>query len=97
MKDADNAAAAFTDYCLRMGEQPEKTHEEETEFYNAFLYLANYHIKKGQYDDAYSYAFKCLEFDEVRVFLFSLLSKNIKICNISFLMLMTVSQLKKLV
>lgn len=51
-----------------MDEQVEKTHEEEVEFYNAFLYLANYHIKKGQYDDAYSYAFKCIEFDEVKAF-----------------------------
>lgn len=68
VKDVDNAAVAFTDYCLRMGEQPEKTHEEEVEFYNAFLYLANYHIKKGQYDDAYSYAFKTIEFDEVMLF-----------------------------
>lgn len=73
MKDPDNAAAAFTDYCLRLDEQPEKTHQEETEFYNAFLYLANYHIKKGQYDDAYSYAFKCIEFDEVRKKTFGIL------------------------
>lgn len=66
VNDPYNAAAAFTDYCLRMDEQQEKSHEEEVEFYNAFLYLANYHIKKGQYDDAYSYAFKCIEFDEVK-------------------------------
>lgn len=65
VNDQDNAAAAFTDFCLRMDEQAEKTHEEIVEFYNAFLYLANYHIKKGQYDDAYSYAFKCIESDEV--------------------------------
>lgn len=60
-----------------MDEQPEKSHEEEVEFYNAFLYLANYHIKKGQYDDAYSYAFKCIEFDEVKLtYLLYIVLKN---------------------
>lgn len=66
MNDPDNAAAAFTDFCVRMDEQTEKSHEEEAEFYNAFQYLANYYMSRGQYDDAYAHAYKCIEYDEVR-------------------------------
>ena len=31
----------------------------------AYRYLANYHVKRGQLDDAYTAALKCTEFTEV--------------------------------
>lgn len=37
-----------------------------TEFSHAAEFLANYHMKKRQYDQACSYARKCLEFPEVK-------------------------------
>jgi len=37
-----------------------------TEFSHAAEFLANYHVKKCQYDQACSYARKCLEFPEVK-------------------------------
>ena len=37
-----------------------------TEFSHAAEFLANYHVKKRQYDQACSYARKCLEFPEVK-------------------------------
>ena len=37
-----------------------------TEFAHAAEFLANYHMKKRQYDQARSYARKCLEFPEVK-------------------------------
>lgn len=67
LNEPDNAAAAFTDYCLRVDDLKEQGHEEQVEFYSAFQYLANYHLKKGELDDAYSYAYKCLEFEEVKI------------------------------
>lgn len=66
LNEPDNAASAFTDYCLRVDNLKEQGHEEQVEFYSAFQYLANYHLKKGELDDAYSYAYKCLEFEEVK-------------------------------
>lgn len=44
-------------------------YEAETEFYKAFQYLANYHLKKGQLEVAYTYANKCIEYDEVIFFI----------------------------
>lgn len=37
-----------------------------TEFAHAAEFLANYHLKKRQFDQACSYARKCLEFPEVK-------------------------------
>lgn len=65
LNEPENAAAAFTDYCLQMDERKDRRNDEQVEFYNAFQYLANYYLKKGELDDAYSYAYKCLEYDGV--------------------------------
>ncbi|KAJ8973599.1 hypothetical protein NQ317_010036 [Molorchus minor] len=43
-----------------------KCFEEQVEFYNALQYLANYHLKKGELDDAYTYAYKCMECEETK-------------------------------
>lgn len=65
LAEIENAAAAFTEFCLREDGREQKTVEEQAEFYNALQYLANYHLKKGELDDAYTYAYKCLECEEV--------------------------------
>lgn len=65
LKEYDNAAAAFTEYCLREEDNKARFNDDQTEFYAAFQYLANYHLKKGQLDEAYSYAYKCMENDQV--------------------------------
>lgn len=59
---------AFTEYCLKEDELKSTNYEEQLDFYNAFQYLANYHLQKGNLDDAYTYAFKCLEHEEVLYF-----------------------------
>lgn len=61
----DNAAFAFTEYCLREVEQKNANSDDQIELYNAFQYLAHYHLKKGCLDDAYANAYKCLEHEEV--------------------------------
>ncbi|CAH0556433.1 unnamed protein product [Brassicogethes aeneus] len=66
LNEIDNAATAFTEYCLREDDNKEKVYEEQTEFYNALQYLANYHLKKGELDDAYTYAYKCMECEETK-------------------------------
>lgn len=63
VNEIESAAAAFTEYCLR--EEDRDKVAEQTEFYNALQYLANYHLKKGELDDAYTYAYKCMECEEV--------------------------------
>lgn len=60
----DNAAAAFTEYCLKEDDNGGGS-EDKTEVYSAYQYLANYHLKKGQLDEAFTYAYKCLENEEV--------------------------------
>ncbi|KAJ3632927.1 hypothetical protein MTP99_009908 [Tenebrio molitor] len=66
LKEFDNAAAAFTEYCLREDENRARFNEDQSEFYSAFQYLANYHLKKGQLDDAYTYAYKCMENEKTK-------------------------------
>lgn len=67
LNEYDNSAAAYTDYCLLAENQKDRPPEEQSEFYNAFQYLANYHLKKGNLDIAHVYAFKCLESEEVSI------------------------------
>ncbi|KAJ8956878.1 hypothetical protein NQ318_014295 [Aromia moschata] len=64
--ETENAAAAFTEFCLREEDRDIKCFEEQAEFYNALQYLANYHLKKGELDDAYTYAYKCMECEETK-------------------------------
>lgn len=67
--ETDNAASAFTEYCLKDDDFKDRPYEEQAEFFAALQYLANYHLKRGELDDAYIYAYKCLECDEVLFFL----------------------------
>lgn len=66
LNETENAAAAFTEYCLRDEYLEDKVYEDQTEYYNALQYLANFHLKKGSLDDAYTYAYKCLECEETK-------------------------------
>lgn len=69
--DVDNAAAAYTEFCLSES-KPTQYSGEQANLYGAYRYLANYHMKKGQIDNAYTYAYKCLEYEEVRLILLHL-------------------------
>ncbi|KAG5888417.1 hypothetical protein JTB14_016321 [Gonioctena quinquepunctata] len=66
LNETENAAAAFTEFCLREDDREMRCVEEQAEFYNALQYLANYHLKKGELDDAYTYAYKCMECEETK-------------------------------
>lgn len=70
VNESESAAAAFTEFCLREEDKDVKCFEDQTEFYSALQYLANYHLKKGELDDAYTYAYRCLEFEEVSAIFF---------------------------
>lgn len=61
----DSAAAAYTEYCLKDTDQA-GGYEDKVEAYTAFQYLADYHLKKGQLDEAHAYAYKCLEHEETK-------------------------------
>lgn len=68
LNETENAAAAFTEYCLREEDDIQKDTVkgvDSSEFYNALQYLANYHLKKDELDNAYTYAYKCMECEEV--------------------------------
>ncbi|XP_077275865.1 cell division cycle protein 23 isoform X2 [Temnothorax americanus] len=57
----DHAAAAYTDFVM-----DESRSVDRTELSHAYKYLAQYHLKKEQLDQAYHYAQKCLQFDETK-------------------------------
>lgn len=61
----DNAAAAYTEFCTKEEEQQSPAYEDQNEYYNSLRYLANYHLRKGDLEEAHMYANKCLERDEV--------------------------------
>lgn len=65
IKEYDNAAAAFTQFCLKEDDNKTRFGEAQNELYSAFQYLANYHLKKGCLDEAYNYAYKCMEHEKV--------------------------------
>lgn len=65
MNDEHNSAAAFTDYCSKEEDQKLAGYENENELYNAYQYLSNYHLKHENLNDAYTFAYKCMEYDEV--------------------------------
>lgn len=65
VNETDNAAAVFTEYCLKEDDVKDKVFEDQTEYYNALQYLANYHLNKGNLEDAYTFAYKCIECEEV--------------------------------
>ncbi|XP_072379805.1 cell division cycle protein 23 homolog [Diabrotica undecimpunctata] len=62
----DSAADAFTEFCLREEDKESRCVDDRAEFFNALQYLANYHLKKGELDDAYTYAYKCIECEETK-------------------------------
>jgi len=63
LKDEETAARAYMEF-IRTQEQRQV--KNFTEFSHAAEFLANYHMKKRQFDQACSYARKCLEFPEVK-------------------------------
>lgn len=65
LDEIENAAAVYIEYCLREEDRDDKIPEEQRDYYNALQYLANYYLKKGNLDDANTYAYKCMECEEV--------------------------------
>lgn len=63
LKDEETAARAYMEFIRT---QELRQVKNFTEFSHAAEFLANYHVKKRQYDQACSYARKCLEFPEVK-------------------------------
>lgn len=60
LNEFNHAAAAFTEYVTE-----NEPHADKSEISQAYKYLANYFVKRNQVDEAYQYAQKCLEFEEV--------------------------------
>ncbi|KAF5306647.1 hypothetical protein FQA39_LY08836 [Lamprigera yunnana] len=66
LDEAESAAAAYMEYCLKEEDQRISGYEVETEIYNAYQYLANYHLKRGQLEEAYTHAYRCIEYNETK-------------------------------
>lgn len=67
LQENENASAAYIEYvtdneCSQAGDKSEVS--------QAYKYLANYYIKRNQVDEAYKYAHKCLDYEEVKCCLF---------------------------
>lgn len=62
LDEFNHAAAAFTEYVTE-----NEPRSDKSEMSQAYKYLANYYVKRNKVDDAYQYAQKCLEFEEVGV------------------------------
>ncbi|XP_013402626.1 cell division cycle protein 23 homolog [Lingula anatina] len=63
LSEEDQAAAAYTDYINETIRTGAFSTDEQA---HAYKYLANYHIKHNQLDDAYIAAQKCTEYNETR-------------------------------
>ena len=71
LQESENASAAYIEYvtdneCNQAGDKSEVS--------QAYKYLANYYNQRNQVDEAYKYAHKCLDYEEVIVVLFFFLS-----------------------
>ncbi|CAH1791415.1 unnamed protein product [Owenia fusiformis] len=63
LNEKDSAAAAYTEYINETERQGMFNFDEQPQ---AYRYLANYHLKNGQLDDAHTAAQKCTEFNATR-------------------------------
>ncbi|XP_033757440.1 cell division cycle protein 23 homolog [Pecten maximus] len=63
LHEEDQAASAYTDYINEASRQGNYNPEDQSQ---AYKYLANYHLKLGQLDEAFTAAQKCSEFPETR-------------------------------
>ena len=61
--DTEQAAAAFHQYIQDTESLGITERDQQSRAYRS---LAQYHMKKGQYEDAYQYAQKCTEFQDTR-------------------------------
>ncbi|XP_067007530.2 cell division cycle protein 23 homolog isoform X3 [Anabrus simplex] len=61
--ESEPAALAYTEYVT---DCDTRQVGDKSELSQAFRYLANYYVKRGQLDDAYPYAQKCLEYEETK-------------------------------
>lgn len=63
LQESENASAAYIEYVT---DNESSQVGDKSEVSQAYKYLANYYIKRNQVDEAYKYAHKCLDFEEVR-------------------------------
>ncbi|RZF48627.1 hypothetical protein LSTR_LSTR016989, partial [Laodelphax striatellus] len=61
VNETEQAAAAYTEY---VKENYDSQTDNKQEISLAFKYLANYHLKRNELDEAYEFAFKCLSYEE---------------------------------
>ncbi|XP_050301809.1 cell division cycle protein 23 homolog [Anthonomus grandis grandis] len=66
LDDKENAAAVLLEFCLNEIDKGDNLSEERTEYYNSLLYLANYFFGKGDFNEAYTYSYKCMESEETK-------------------------------
>lgn len=64
LTNPEEAATAFTEFVNE--NDSSATTENKSELSQAYKYLANYHLKKSQLDLAYTFAQKCLNFEETK-------------------------------
>ena len=62
--DFDQAAAAYQQFL--MDSEADGLADDRDQQSKAYRYLAHYHVKKGNLEEAYQYAQKCTEFADTR-------------------------------
>lgn len=63
LNENEYAVAAYMGY---VKESENRVIGDKSELYQAYKYLANHYLKVDQLEDAYQFAQKCLECEEVR-------------------------------
>ncbi|XP_014675357.1 PREDICTED: cell division cycle protein 23 homolog [Priapulus caudatus] len=63
LAEDDHACAAYAEYISEAEALGITDREEQSQ---AYKYLANYHVRSKQYDEAYTYAQKCTDYPETR-------------------------------
>jgi anaphase-promoting complex subunit 8 len=62
--DSEQAAAAYSQFIVDA--EAEGMSDDRDQLSRAYRYLAQFHVKRGQLEDAYRYAQKCTEFADTR-------------------------------
>lgn len=62
MKDIDNAVPVYIEFC-----KDERSIVDKASLCRCYITLGNYYEHKGKLDEASHYAYKCLEFDDVKI------------------------------
>ncbi|XP_047107625.1 cell division cycle protein 23 homolog isoform X1 [Schistocerca piceifrons] len=63
LNESEHAANAYTQF---VKETDNRQIADKSELFQAYKYLANFHIKHNKLDDAYRFAQKCLDYEETK-------------------------------